>query len=322
MYTYQQRLTYAKRLQRLQQAVVIKDNIHLTYKYKNRNKAHAHIDSVQDRINKAIIDDVVNGNGETIKNLDKQGEKLIHETLTNSQYYTNIFNYRRKKLGESLEDKIEKELTKKSVIDLSDTHQIQHLQEKFSDHGTKRLKNIVNDAMHTNESNIGFIKAIEDGYSYKIWMNGRSKGKTRAWHIAKNIQSVHIDETFDIYGSYPAHMMYPGDLNGGAENVANCKCWLNYTNKIPSNLRKKTVFNVAPSFQKLWEKTKKPSSNFKSKFKQTIQKVKKEIFNLKSKLIKPKNIKILQINYLMKTTLKRNLKVKCHLCFQMSQLII
>jgi len=149
MYTYQQRLEYAKRLQRLQQAVVIKDNIHLTYKYKNRNKAYAHIDSVQDRINKAIIEDVVNGNADSIKNLEKQGENLITDTLTNerkrlhqdknhkainqatksnSNYFSNIFNYRRKKIGESLEDKINKELKKKSVVDLSDKEQIQHLQ--------------------------------------------------------------------------------------------------------------------------------------------------------------------------------------------------
>jgi len=277
MYTYQQRLEYAKRLQRLQQAVVIKDNIHLTYKYKNRNKAYAHIDSVQDRINKAIIEDVVNGNADSIKNLEKQGENLITDTLTNerkrlhqdknhkainqatksnSNYFSNIFNYRRKKIGESLEDKINKELKKKSVVDLSDKEQIQHLQSKFKGHGSQRLKNILTDAMHTNESNIGFIKAVEDGFNYKIWKNGRvAKGRTRAWHKEKHIQAVPIDETFDIYGSYPARMMYPGDLNGGAENVANCKCWLLYTNRIPSNLRKKTVFNVAPTFQQIWDKS-------------------------------------------------------------------
>ena len=34
--------------------------------------------------------------------------------------------------------------------------------------------------------------------------------------------------------------MYPGDLNGVAENVANCRCWLRYTNSKPSNLRRKS----------------------------------------------------------------------------------
>lgn len=286
MYTYQQRLEYAKRLQRLQQAVVIKDNIHLTYKYKNRNKAYAHIDSVQDRINNAIIEDAVNGNAESIKGLEKQGEKLIHDTLTNerkrlhqdkkhkavnhatksnSQYFTNIFNYRRKKIGENLEDKIERALEKQYYYGLSDSKKIEELNKEFGNYGKKRLKNIVTDAMHTNESNIGFIKAIEDGFNYKVWKNGRvAKGRTRAWHKQNIIQSVPIDETFDIYGSYPAHMMYPGDLNGGAENVANCRCWLYYTNNTPDNLRGNTLFKVSPNFKELWAQKSK-WSEFKSK---------------------------------------------------------
>lgn len=332
MYTYQQRLEYAKRLQRLQQAVVIKDNIHLTYKYKNRNKAYAHIDSVQDRINNAIIEEAVNGNAESIKNLGKQGQKLINDTLinerkrlhqdknhkainqatkSNSNYFSNIFNYRRKKIGESLEDKINKELKKKSVVDLSDKEQIQHLQSKFKGHGSQRLKNILTDAMHTNESNISFIKAVEDGFNYKVWKNGRvAKGRTRAWHKEKHIQAVPIDETFDIYGSYPAHMMYPGDLNGGAENVANCRCWLLYTNKIPSNLRKKTVFNVSPTFQQIWEKARKPASKLKTTIKKPMQKVVKRNFkkrNDSSKIINLKNESSKKYNLPTKNEIKDKL---------------
>ncbi len=306
MYTYQQRLEYAKRLQRLQQAVVIKDNIHLTYQYRNRNKAFNQIDSLQDKINKAIIDDAINGNGETIKSLDKQGEKLIHDTLTNerkrinqdkknkfinhatksnSEYFTNIFNYRRQKLGDSLQDKIDEELAKNSLKDLSDTDKLKHLQEKFDGHGTKRLKNIVKDAMHTNESNISWIKAVEEGFNYKIWKNGRvAKGRTRPWHREKFIQAVPIDETFDIYGSYPAHMMYPGDLNGGAENVANCRCWLYYTNRIPSNLRSKTSFNISPTFQQIWEQARKPTSKLKNTIKKPLQKIKKLTSAIKSNI--------------------------------------
>ena len=304
MYTYQQRLEYAQRLQQLQKAVVIKDNIHLTYKYKNRNKAYAHINSVQDRINRALIEDAVTGNGESIRNLDKQGEKLIHDTLTNerkrlhqdkkhkavnqatksnSKYFTNIFNYRRSKIGENFEDKLEKELRKNKYLDLSDTEKINQLTNDFGDYGKKRLKNIITDAMHTNEANIGFIKAIEDGYNYKIWKNGRvAKGRTRVWHKEKFISAVPIDETFDIYGSYPAHMMYPGDLNGGAENVANCRCWLNYTNRIPSNLRKKTVFNVSPTFQEIWGKTNTPINKLKTTIKKPIQKLKRTFSNTKN----------------------------------------
>ncbi|ADC47502.1 hypothetical protein mru_1652 [Methanobrevibacter ruminantium M1] len=49
---------------------------------------------------------------------------------------------------------------------------------------------------------------------------------------------MEIDDYFDIFGpSGHASMMYPGDLAGGAENVANCRCWVRYTNERPSNLK-------------------------------------------------------------------------------------
>ena len=85
LYTYQQRLAYAKRIQQLQQAVVIKDNIHLTYKYKNQNKAIANAHSLQDKIIKSIVDNAVSGNADSIKNIDSQVEKLLTTTLENER---------------------------------------------------------------------------------------------------------------------------------------------------------------------------------------------------------------------------------------------
>ncbi|SEL09650.1 hypothetical protein SAMN05216439_1949 [Methanobrevibacter gottschalkii] len=78
-------------------------------------------------------------------------------------------------------------------------------------------------------------------------MNGRSKGKTRPWHKAKLIAPVPIEEYFDIYGPYGhKESMYPGDLYGGAENVANCKCWLRYTNRRPEGLSKTpNTYNIS-----------------------------------------------------------------------------
>lgn len=142
--------------------------------------------------------------------------------------------------------RIEEELRKNSIRNLSDSEIRKILSEKYADTGKARLKNIVKDSIHTNESNISFIQALNEGYSYKVWMNGRSKGKTRPWHRARIIASVPIDEYFDIYGSYPAELMYPGDLNGGAENVANCRCWLRYTNRTPSNLKIKVLLIFIP----------------------------------------------------------------------------
>ena len=71
----------------------------------------------------------------------------------------------------------------------------------------------------------------------------------RPWHRAKQIQACYIDDYFDIYGSYHAQMMYPGDLNGGAENVANCRCWIQYTNTPPSNLKTKGIIQVNPNLK-------------------------------------------------------------------------
>ena len=276
LYTYQQRLAYAKRIQQLQQAVVIKDNIHLTYKYKNQNKAIANAHSLQDKIIKSIVDNAVSGNADSIKNIDSQVEKLLTTTLENerkrihnkkdhyidnaveqnSAKYSKILTNRINQEAFKLESKIESEIRSGIHKKLTEAETRQELLNKYGDTGKARIKNIIRDSIHTNESNISFIDALSKGYNYKVWMNGRGKGKTRPWHKANIITSVPIEEYFDIYGSYHAQLMYPGDLYGGAENVANCRCWLRYTNKIPENLKKKTTFNVNPSYQNIWDKTK------------------------------------------------------------------
>ena len=187
--------------------------------------------------------------------------------------------------------RIEEELRKNSIRNLSDSEIRKILSEKYADTGKARLKNIVKDSIHTNESNISFIQALNEGYSYKVWMNGRSKGKTRPWHRARIIASVPIDEYFDIYGSYHAEMMYPGDLNGGAENVANCKCWLRYTNRTPSNLKNKSSFNI-PSTSYLHGKNNggikqnalKVTSKIGNKITRTISTIGNKIKNTGSKI--------------------------------------
>lgn len=127
-------------------------------------------------------------------------------------------------------------------------------------------------------------------------MNGQGKGKVRAWHRAKLIAPVPIDEYFDIYGSYHAQAMYPGDLYAGAENVANCRCWLRYTNRRPEGLgEKKTVFNIPQtsylnssnnaSKNTFGEKVKlKPIEIIKTTISHTTKKVTSKIKNLGQKL--------------------------------------
>lgn len=265
MYTYQQRLEYARKLKRLHELYVIKDNIHLTYKYKNQNKAIHNAHSLQDKIINSIIDDAVYGNANAIKNIDSTIEKLMTSTLENerkrihhqndkyvnravelnSERYTKILTNRINTEAIKLERKIESELRSGVHNGLSEAQKRKALHEKYQDTAKARIKNIIKDSVHTNESNISFINALNEGYSYKVWMNGQGKGKVRAWHRAKLIAPVPIDEYFDIYGHYHAQAMYPGDLYAGAENVANCRCWLRYTNRRPERLgQKQTVFNI------------------------------------------------------------------------------
>lgn len=254
-----QQLEYLLRIRKIREVMVVKDNIHLTYKYKNRNQAFKQVENLQDKIINHVIDDVLFGNVGELKNIEKTTSKIINDTLvnerkrihriddrfvnhavkSNTEMYSKFFNNRLNNIKYSLQLRIEEELRKNSIRNLSDSEIRKILSEKYADTGKARLKNIVKDSIHTNESNISFIQALNEGYSYKVWMNGRSKGKTRPWHRARIIASVPIDEYFDIYGSYHAELMYPGDLNGGAENVANCRCWLRYTNNRPSNLRRK-----------------------------------------------------------------------------------
>lgn len=267
MYTYQQRLEYARKLKRLHELYVIKDNIHLTYKYKNQNKAIHNAHSLQDKIINSIIDDAVYGNANAIKNIDSTIEKLMNSTLENerkrihhqndkyinravelnSERYTKILTNRINTEAIKLERKIESELRSGVHNGLSEAQTRKALHEKYQDTAKARIRNIIRDGIHTNESNISFINALNEGHNYKIWMNGRSKGKTRAWHKAKLIAPVPIEDYFDIYGPYGhKESMYPGDLYSGAENVANCRCWLRYTNRRPERLgQKQTVFNIS-----------------------------------------------------------------------------
>lgn len=266
MYTYQQRLEYARKLKRLHELYVIKDNIHLTYKYKNQNKAIHNAHSLQDKIINSIIDDAVYGNANAIKNIDSTIKKLMNSTLENerkrihhqkdkyvnravelnSERYTKILTNRINTEAIKLERKIESELRSGIHNGLSEAQTRNVLQEKYQDTAKARIRNIIRDSVHTNESNISFINALNEGYNYKVWMNGRSKGKTRQWHRAKLITPVPIEDYFDIYGPYGhKESMYPGDLYSGAENVANCKCWLRYTNRRPEGLSKtQNVFNI------------------------------------------------------------------------------
>lgn len=124
----------------------------------------------------------------------------------------------------------------------------------------RKINQIIGDAIHTNTNALALEEALNMNYGYKIWMNGRSRGKSRAWHRAKLINGVEIDEPFEIYGSYKAYMMYPGDLAGGAENVANCHCYLDYTDSKPDNYKKSSRSNSGSKSSRTTNKDKVKNS--------------------------------------------------------------
>ena len=344
MYTYQQRLEYARKLKRLHDLYVIKDNIHLTYKYKNQNKAIHNAHSLQDKIINSIIDDAVYGNANAIKNIDSTIEKLMTSTLENerkrihhqkdkyvnravelnSERYTKILTNRINTEAIKLERKIESELRSGVHNGLSESQTRNVLQEKYQDTAKARIRNIIRDSVHTNESNISFINALNEGYNYKIWMNGRSKGKTRAWHKAKLIAPVPIEDYFDIYGPYGhKESMYPGDLYSGAENVANCRCWLRYTNRRPEGLSKTSNTYNIPNTSYLSPQNKptnnankeniltKPLETFKTRISNTTEKVTSKIKNIGGKITsKINHQKTNTKNYNHKREQQKNTKSK------------
>ena len=307
--TNREQLLYALKVQRLHELVVLKDDIHLQYKYKNINRAASQASTFQDKIIDAVIEDAVTGTSDPISSatIKNNVENIIDTNLRNdtkrishgipkkaveaavsniSNRYQFILGNRIREEIPNLQGKIEDYINSKDLGKLPEADLTEKLKAEYGTHAQKRIQNIIKDSFHTNECNLSWVKAVYDGYQYKSWNNGRTK-RTRVWHKAKFIQSVPIDETFDIFGSYPARMMYPGDLNGGAENVANCRCWLSYSNRKPSDLRgsgKKTTTKANKNSNS------KKSNNVMNKIKETIKKpvskIKSKISNIKSKITK------------------------------------
>lgn len=259
-----ERLQYALYLQRLHDLFVIKENIAFEYQHKNYNKAAKQIDIAVDKM---LHDNVVNAVDGTVSLKDPKLDHIIEEALTgqqnmlvknpdhyirnaveqNTKQFSNFLQNRIEKENYSLQKKIQEEYDKRKNEKISDEQLKKEIKEKFLEHGRKRAKNIVKDALHTNQAHMSWVSSRE-GYKYKVWMNGQSKSGVRYWHVRSKIQPVEIDDFFDIFGpTGHASMMYPGDLNGGAENVANCRCWLYYTNIAPSNLKPRGTIQVNPN---------------------------------------------------------------------------
>lgn len=325
-----QRLEYALQTKRLYDLFVIKDNIAFTYLNKHYNKANKRLDIIQDKILNGTVRNQLEGNVDVLsvkesvnnivgtalrdysKTILKTDNKFYrHAVEKNIETYSNILNNRIERQTISLEARIEDELRKSKYKGLSENEVREEITNKFKEDYRKGTKNVIRDALHTNESNLSFINAIENGYKYKIWNNGRSRSRVRPWHRAKHIMPVEIDDFFDIYGSFHAQLMYPGDLNGGAENVANCRCWLSYTNNPPRGFKKRTssIISMHPSLGSRNIKSKidnkiKVTTNHLDRLKSSISynlkkvknKVKSEVSNIKNKLVGRKSFKDISNN--------------------------
>lgn len=300
------RLQYALYLQRLHELFVIKENIAFQYQNAHYNKAAEQIDKVVDKCLDNNIKAVVDGthNLET-PNLDhvisqaltsqqkmlvKTEDKYIQSAVEqNTKEFTRFIQNRIKKENYSLQAKIQKEYEKKKYKGMPEEEAKKLISEKFKDSARKRSKNIVKDALHTNQSQISWTYNVNNGMKYKVWMNGQSKSGVRYWHVRSKVQPVEIDDFFDIYGpTGHARMMYPGDLNGGAENVANCKCWLHYTNIAPSNLKARGTIQINPNVNLTNDNSTTFSANTENKgmFSRIKDRISTSVDNIKRKILK------------------------------------
>ncbi len=300
-------------MQRIRQLNILKDDIHLTYQYRNRNHARHNIHQLQDDIQNEVVDRVLDGNypnrneiksiqrdNNFDKRVEEEMEKLLgnerkrihrdeskfidHVVETHTAQYTNFMKNRLTIEAQRIIDKaiiIEGQALENGA---TPEQARQMVRDYAKNHGKARTKNMIQDAVHSQECNISFIKAIEDEFRYKVWMNGRSKSGTREWHISSKIAPVPIDEYFDIYGPYGhKQSMYPGDLGSGAENVANCRCWLRYTNHRPSGLGKQTRFYI-PESSYLNTDTRKISVRIKETLSNVGERVSSATSNVKTKI--------------------------------------
>lgn len=277
---------------------ILKDDIHLTYQYRNRKKATSNIHTLQDKIQEEIAQRTLDGNypnNSDIRriqrehNFEEEVSNIVDNLLVNerkrihradSKFIDHVVESHSQQYAEFMKNRLtieSRRLVEKVIViegqalegGATPAEARQQVMEYTKTHGKGRTRNIVKDAVHSQECNVSFIEAVNQGYKYKVWMNGNRKGNTREWHIARNVDPVLIDEPFSIYGPRGRKdVMYPGDLNGGAENVANCRCWLRYTNRKPERLGQ-TQFNI-PETSYLRE-GKNTNVSFSQKVKTAIQ---------------------------------------------------
>jgi hypothetical protein len=109
------------------------------------------------------------------------------------------------------------------------------LEEKSPLINAVRAARIVRTETHT-AANKAINSAVKStGYDHdRTWISALdervrgAKGKSKFNHLAANGQKRGMEEPFDVSGE---KLMYPGDMNGSAGNIVNCRCVLIYDTK-------------------------------------------------------------------------------------------
>ena len=261
---YRQYAVYTKTIQ---QILILKQEGYPLNRNSSLNRGMKKIETLQDKIIEEKIQENLHGNI-TPTNHTQTTDKIIEDTLThqrkslirkdignadkitrgNIEQYQKILDNRLEKEKRKLDNRIEDEIQKAQKQRLNHKETEQQIRKTLNEN-KPRIKHILRDATHTNQAGLSLAGALEQGYNYKIWNNGRSRTRVRPWHRARKIQAVEIDDVFEIPSDKIAYMMYPGDLNGGAENVANCRCWLSYTNEKPNNLKEYTSVSIGSTYK-------------------------------------------------------------------------
>ena len=84
-----------------------------------------------------------------------------------------------------------------------------------------RSRVIARTETHTASQSASYEAAKATGITVNKRWSASGGDRTRESHEAANGQTVSIDEFFDVGGEA---MLYPGDPDGSAENVINCRC--------------------------------------------------------------------------------------------------
>lgn len=169
----------------------------------------------------AVLEDAASGAIKFLNLSPDQRAKLLGQLDVESQALT--FVDRIKGMGPSIADRLRESLNDglgkgESIPDLSD-----RIQSVFSV-GESRGEMIARTEVHGSAMEAGHTSAgllSESGFEIrKVWLTTLD-GREREAHADADGQEVGYDEPFDIDGE---ELMYPGDQNGSAANVINCRC--------------------------------------------------------------------------------------------------